>query len=490
MVAAYALLVLWIGAKASRRTDGVEGDSEWMLAGRSLSTGAVLASMVATELSAATFIGVPHAAYSGDWTYLQFAFGALLGKWIVSRTFIPHYHELGVETVYGFAGLRFGPRVQRASAGLFVCGRLLASGVRLYIAALALAVLTGVGLPATIVACALLAGTYTRLGGLRAVVWTDAAQAAVFLTAACGVLIAIGSGGEGGLPAAWEWAATGDRTRVFSLPGFDGLADFLSDGRSLWAALIGGCFLTLATHATDHDMVQRLLAAPDGRRGGRALLASAVLNLPLTLLFLSIGTGLAWFYANAEVAATPLGDGRSVLAFFARHELAVGARGLVFAGVFAAAMSSLDSAICAIVASMLRDLAPAKEHSRRRTRTASVWVTSGLVATALGMAAYAEHGLGGAINLVELALSAMTIVYGGLLGVFALGISTRTRGGEASALAGLASGAFVGALLFLQVPLFRALGWAETTVVAWPWWIPIAATIAFVVAAATRGEGA
>ena len=104
MVAAYAALVLWIGAKVSRRNEDGASDSEWILAGRSLPTGAVLASMVATELSAATFIGVPHAAYSGNWTYLQFAFGALLGKWIVSRTFIPRYHELEVETVYGFAG--------------------------------------------------------------------------------------------------------------------------------------------------------------------------------------------------------------------------------------------------------------------------------------------------------------------------------------------------------------------------------------------------
>ena len=218
---------------------------------------------------------------------------------------------------------------------------------------------------------------------------------------------------DGGPQSIFAWASEGDRTRIFSLPAFDGLADFLSDGRSLWAALVGGCFLTMATHATDHDMVQRLLAARDGQRGARALFASAVLNLPLTALFLSIGTGLAWFYANAEVIALPPGDGRSVLAFFARHELAVGLRGLVFAGVFAAAMSSLDSAICAIVATVLRDLTPDGEYSQRRTRAASVWVTGGLVATALAMAVYAEHGLGGALNLVELALSAMTIVYGG-----------------------------------------------------------------------------
>ncbi len=167
---AYAGALLAIGARSLRRN--ASGD-ELSLANRSLPTWAVLCSMTATELSAATFIGVPHAAYTGDWSYLQLAVGALAAKAVLARWVIPLYHRLGITTVYGFLSHRFGPQIRRAAALCFVMGRVLASGVRLFIAALALSAATGASLESAIIASGVLAGLYTSIGGIRAVVWTD-----------------------------------------------------------------------------------------------------------------------------------------------------------------------------------------------------------------------------------------------------------------------------------------------------------------------------
>lgn len=140
--------------------------------------------MVATESSAATFVGVPHAAYTRDWSYLQLAFGALLGKLVLARHVIPLCHRLDITTVYAFLQHRFGPRTRKSAALCIVAGRSLASGARLFIAALAFSVASGWALEPAIVASALIAGLYTGRGGLRAVVWTDVLQAAVFIAAA------------------------------------------------------------------------------------------------------------------------------------------------------------------------------------------------------------------------------------------------------------------------------------------------------------------
>jgi SSS family transporter len=454
---------------------------------RELPSWAVLLSMVATELSAATFIGVPHAAYGGDWAYLQFAFGALAGKLVLAGTAIPLYHQLRVVTVYEFLERRFGPGSRLAAALCFIAGRVLASGVRLFIAALAFAVVTGLDVEAAIVVCGVIAGLYTLAGGIRAVVWTDVLQGAVFLAAGIACVVALALRADGGLPAVVTWADAADRMQVLHWAPVIALGDT----RPFLVGLVGGFFLTLATHGTDYDMVQRLLTTRDGRASSRALVGSALLNFPLTALFLFIGTGLA--FAHSTPPPYDIADTSRVLPIFALHELPSGARGLLFAGLFAAAMSSFDSAVCAIATTFSVDVLPRAASQAtlvRRLRIASVAFCGLLIVAALAMSTYhralADAGAGvragPEFSLVDLALSAMTILYGGLLGVFALGIADQRRGDDASAVAGLAVGGLVGGALFLH-PLIvgRAL-------IAWPWWIPIAATAALLVAAIPRRE--
>ncbi len=478
MIAAYAAAVLALGRLATRDHGGAD---DLLVGGRSIPAWAVLCSMVATELSAATFLGVPDAAFAGSWSYLELAFGALLGKLVVSIRVIPLYHRLGVLSIYQLLELRFGPRAQRAAAGCFVGGRLLASGVRLFIAALAFSAVTNTSLPASIVACGLIAGVYTRAGGIRSVIWTDVLQAGVFLAGAFALLAAAAAAVPGGLAAIWSWAEAAARTEVFT---FSPLFTW-SNSRGFGTAVVGGFFLTLATHGTDFDMVQRLLTARSGRAGGAALAGSALLNFPLTALFLLIGTAIAAVYALAPPAWEP--DTVRVVPTFALHALPIGVRGLVFAGLLAAAMSSLDSAICAIATTWTVDFAGAKPAAEKgsegvaaRSRHAAVLASGALVLSALGMAGY--HALlrapddgGSTLSLVEFALSAMTILYGGLLGVFAIAITTRHVGSERGAVAGLGVGSATGLLLFLH-PVLLGETW-----LAWTWWIPLSATIAALV---------
>ena len=471
-VVIYAAAVLWIGIRVGRRSTTA---ADLQLAGRDLPAWAVLASLSATELSAATFIGVPAAAYTGDWSYLQFAFGALIGKLVVAVFVIPLFYRLEIVTGYGLLEQRFGPRTRRASAACFAAARILASGVRLFIAALAFAAVTGWSLEAAIVCLGFLAGAYTISGGLRAVVWTDTLQAALFLTSATTMLWILSGADHGGFAAIFEWAEAADRTRIFHLEPLFAVAS----ARPLGVGIAGGFFLTLATHTTDHDMVQRLLGARSGAAGGWALAASALLNFPITALFLMLGTAIA--YAHA-ITPPPyeLADTNRVLPLFALHELPSGVRGLAFAGLFAAAMSSLDSAICAIATTWSVDIArPAvgDANSASRMRRASAVVCGLLIGSALAMAAYHRalaNGAAGAaapLSLVEFALSSMTILYGGLLGVFAWAIARPVPASsrDISGIVGLGAGAAVGLVLFLH-PI--ALG---RTSIAWPWWIPLAA---------------
>ena len=461
---------------------GHESAADLLVGRRSLPTWAVLSSMVATELSAATFLGVPDASYTGTWSYLELAFGALLGKIAISVRVIPLYHRLRLVSIYQLLRTRFGPNAQRAAALCFIGGRLLASGVRLFIAALAFATVTNTSIEIAVVGCGAIAALYTRAGGIRSVVWTDALQAGVFLLGAAVLLFVAVSSVDGGLLEVGRWAESTGRLQIFTFDPF--LA--LTDSRPFGSALVGGFFLTLATHGTDHDMVQRLLAARSGRSGAFALFGSALVNFPLTLLFLAVGTAIAASHALSP-PTYDVGEAARVVPTFAIHVLPEGLRGLVFAGLLAAAMSSLDSAICAIATTWSVDLArrnpeptpadAADASLARRIRRTSVLASILLVCAALGIAAYhtalVAPGTGsGALNLVEFALSAMSVLYGGLLGVFGVAVLTRRHGSERGAVAGLVVGASVGLALFLHPIVFGAV------LLAWTWWIPVSATCA------------
>ena len=208
-----------------------------------------------------------------------------------------------------------------------------------------------VSLTFAIASAGVVAGAYTAVGGIRSVVWTDTLQAGVLLAGALAVLGVLGLESAGGLAGILDWASAADRTRVFHFDPWIALRDSSPFGVSL----VGGFFLTLATHGTDQDMVQRLLTTRTGRQGSGALISTGLVNFPLVALFLLLGTAL-WAYYQTDLGAFArdysIADDKRIFAIFVFQEMPAGLRGLIFAGLFAAAMSSLDSALNSLVMMM------------------------------------------------------------------------------------------------------------------------------------------
>jgi SSS family solute:Na+ symporter len=480
-ITVYALIVLGIGLATTRRG----GEEDYLLGGRRIPAPAVLLSLVATELSAATYIGVPESAYGAlAWTYLQFGVGSILARLVLGIWVIPLYHRRGVRTVYEFIGQRYGPSARLATAWIFLVGRLFASSVRLFIAGTAFALVSGLSLEVAVLGCGGIAAIYAVSGGIRAVIWTDAFQGLVLLCGAGAILAAITAQAPGGAAALLEWTRDQDAARLLQLELDGGLRGLLASSSFVVSAVAGGFFLTLATHSTDHDMVQRLLTTRTGRAGGAALVSSGFVNIPVVVLFLSVGTGLAALHALEGGGA----GGQDLVASFVRDRMEDPWRGLVVAGLFAAAMSSLDSAICAIGATWTVDIAVASSSrdasseagTSSRARRGNVVIAALLVGGAIGFSVHqSEHAEQG-LSLVEVALSSMGIVYGALLGLFAMALLSR-RGRGAGAVAGLCVGGALGVLLFLQQTIWDQV-W-----VAWVWRIPICALVTMVVIALFPG---
>jgi SSS family transporter len=482
VMAAYGALVLFIGWRVGR---GHQNEEELFLGGRRIPAWAALCSMVATELSAATFIGVPHSGFRGPWFYLQFAFGSLLARIVLAKWFLSLYYRMKLVTVYGFLAQRFGRGAELCSSWFFLGGRLFASGTRLFIGALAFAVVTKLSVEGSIIVAGIIATIYTISGGIRAVIWTDTLQGAVFIIAAITALVALHGYVPGGLGEAFSVGGEMGKTKVFNLESLDFLGH-LSSGTTLLAALFGGFFLTMATHGTDQDMVQRLLTTKSSRRGGSALILSGVANFPLTILFLTLGLGLWWFYLG-WTGPYSIEDHERIFPLFVFNEIPAGLRGLIFAGLFAAAMSSMDSSLNSMATTWVVDI-----RGNRGTQKSKVIETRlstlifGVLEIGAAILAYkwyeSTKDQPGALNLVELALSSMTILYGGLLGAFLVGLLTPDRGTNESVVIGMLVSGAVGLALVLQPVLFGQ------QYIAWPWWIVLGTLVSFAIGASVKSK--
>lgn len=486
VMGAYGALVLIIGWRVGR---GHQSADELFLGGRRIPAWAAFCSMVATELSAATFIGVPHSGYLGAWFYLQFAFGSLLARIVLAGTFLALYYRMQVVTVYGFLMQRFGRGAELCASWFFLVGRLFASGTRLFIGALAFAVVTGLSTEWSIILAGLIASIYTISGGIRAVIWTDTLQGAVFIVAAVSALAMLAIKSDGGLPGIFEAGQAAGKTGIFHFPGLD-LSGWLQSSNTFWIALLGGFFLTMATHGTDQDMVQRLLTTKSSRKGGWALVSSGLANFPLVLLFLFLGLGLWHFYRDWQ-GPYSIDDHERIFPLFVFHEMPAGLRGLIFAGLFAAAMSSMDSSLNSLATTWMVDIRGGRGDARSRVAgTRRATLAFGLLEIAAALLAYRWYlhmrEAGGKLDLVELALSSMTIVYGGLLGAFLVGLSLPSRGTSGSVMAGMLASAAAGLGFAMQGLLFGAV------YVSWPWWIVFGTLISFAIGAsvpAKPGQG-
>ncbi len=367
----YFIVIISIGLYMGRKEENLK---DFALGGRAIPWWAVLASIIAAETSAGTFFGTPGEGFAlRNYTYLQLALGTILARILVSYIFIKPYYDYKVYSIYEYLTARFGVPTKNAASAIFMVTRVLASGARLYVAAIALALayemIRGVqpGQRETLfiyigatIAIVILTAIYTTLGGIKAVIWTDFIQASIMIGSA---LVAVGLL-YSQIPGGWD--------EIVQRHGGFGVSDFFTTGLdpakhgwdkikgmfeveyTIFAGLIGSTFITMSTHGTDQDMVQRMLTAPDIRRSRRSLILSGLADIPIVLTFLTIGL-LLWVYYQAHPDPTLPKTPNETFCHFILYQMPVGLRGLLIAGIFATAMGSLSTAINALATSFTRD---------------------------------------------------------------------------------------------------------------------------------------
>lgn len=443
VVLTYFAAIIIIGLRAGRGDSSMES---FAIGDRNIPWWAVLASILAAEISAATFLGAPGEGYATrNFTYAQLAIGTVLARIVIAGVFIKPFYDFRVVSIYEYLDLRFGSHTRTAASGLFLVTRALASGTRLYVAAIVLVMgyelATGQSLSpfeqvriyaVSLVILTFVTALYTATGGIKAVVWTDLIQASLMFGSLGFAIWSL----LHGIPDGW----TGVKAVLSGPKDFSVIDLGLTEGAgfwanvkniveseyTLWAALIGSTFTTMATHGTDQDMVQRMLTARNHQRSRLSLILSGLADLPLVLCFLLVGM-LLWTHYQQPGKDAPF-------AFYIVHELPPGVRGILFAGIFATAMGSLSTALNALATSFTQDWYKTKirpDANSEQILKAARWSTIlfAVVLVLIGTAtAYAKIILHA--RIIPIVLGIFGYTYGSLLGVFLVGLLTRKRGSE------------------------------------------------------------
>ena len=432
---------------------------DYFLTDRSVPWWAVCFTIVATETSTLTFIGIPAAAYAGNMTFLQLALGYIIGRVIVSVLFIPAYFRGDLFTSYELLQRRLGSRVKVLSALIFLITRSLADGIRLFATALVIAVVTGV--PVTLVVIVLGAAmiVYTVRGGVSAVIWTDVVQMFVYIGGAAAVAVALLERIPGGWPAV---VAAGQAAGKFT---FLDLSWDLSRAYTLWAGLLGGVALTLATHGTDQFLVQRLLSARSAREAARGLILSGFIVFAQFIVFLLIGVMLFVYYQQTPLPQ-PLARNDEILPIFVVSWLTHGLAGFIVAAIVAAALSPSLNAMAATTVNdfYLRYVRPGADQRTQMKVSRQATVAWGIVQLAIAIGAQWMDR-----SVLDAGLAVLSFASGSVLGAFLLG-TVVTGIAERDALAGMIAGLVVMTFVW---------GW---TTVAFTWYVFVGAVTTCLVA--------
>ncbi|MEC7846104.1 MAG: sodium:solute symporter, partial [Gemmatimonadota bacterium] len=417
---------------------GQTGGQDYFLGNRELPWIAVMLSIVATETSTLTFLSIPGVSYLGTLGFLQLTFGYLAGRVVVSMFLLPAYYRGELSTAYALLEERFGQGARRFASAVFMVTRLLADSVRLFASAIPLALVTGWDYPVSIAVIGAVTLVYTYFGGIKAVVWVDAVQMGLYLL---GAVVAI---------AALQVLTPDGWTGILSSAGEAGKLDVLdwsldfSLAYTVWAGVLGGAVFTMASHGTDQLLVQRLLTCRDVEASKKALIGSGIVVMGQFLLFLVVGLGLWVYYEGRAFDTTD-----EIFARFIVEELRPGISGLIVAGVFAAAMSSLSSSINSLASASAYDFwapwAGAEDDEARTLRAGKVFTLAWATLLVGGAILFIQLSEGN--TAVEVALAIASVVYGGLLGTFILAIRSQ-RADQRSAIVGMIAGISVVAAIW------------------------------------------
>ena len=456
IIAAYLVGITLFGLRFRKKQRTMR---DYFLADRDIPWWAISLSIVAAETSTLTIISIPGLAYDSNLTFLQVVMGYVLGRVIISFVLLPQYFRGDLYTAYQLIERRFGPALRTVTASLFLLTRAAAEGVRVYAVSIVVSIALGTGEIASIAIITLLTLVYTFEGGLAAVIWTDVVQTFIYIGGTLVGLFTILHLIPGGWDSAHMLATSSQKFQVFDFSFFG-----VAKPYTIWAGVIGGAFLTTASHGTDQLIVQRLLAARNQRQSVLALLSSGVAIFFQFGLFLFVGVMLFAYY---RVPSAAFGRADRIYPTFIVSRMPHGISGLLIAAILAAAMSNLSAALNSLSSSSMMDFyfrfRPETSESRRMRLARVATVVWALVLFVL--AVLALHRVG---RVIEVGLQIASIAYGALLGVFLLGVLTK-RANQTGAILGMVCG--FGTELYI---------W-KMTQVAFTWWVAIGTCVTFAV---------
>ena len=498
-----SVLGIWLSGRQHSMND-------YFLGGRNLPWWAVSLSVVATETSTLTFISIPGLAYLSNLNFLQLALGYIVGRIVISVLFLPAYYRGELATAYELLSHRFGANMRQYASLTFQFTRLLADGVRLFATAIPLAILTGWSYPVCIMLITIFTIIYTSIGGIRSVVWMDVLQIFIYFSGA----IVAGFVIVGHLPGGWAAFSDGtippQKLDIFYLGLEKSPLEFLRTNYTLLSGLIGGAFLSMASHGTDQLIVQRLLTCRSVGQSQKALIASGFFVFFQFAVFLGLGLLLFAFYHGQAMRSD------EVFPRFIIEELPPGISGLIIASIFAAAMSTLSSSLNSLASSSMYDwLLP---RWRQHIKAAhEILISRGLtLAWGVVLAGSALLFKDKSNPVVELGLAIASFTYGGLLGTFFLGTLNKDisenhaliamwsafffmigiigpSGATLTALVtiNLLAGGWIFKIVETSWQKILVVGWSIGMTVwslrgtspglAWPWYVPIGSVVTYLV---------
>ena len=453
IIIVYLLAIVILGIAAGGKQKSVK---EYFLGAEKIPWWIVCFSIVAAETSTLTFISIPGLAYLTNLNFLQLTFGYLLGRIIVAIFFLPAYYKGELKTAYTFLENRFGGKVRSFASVVFLFTRTAADGVRLFATAIPLYLLLDINPVNAIIIMAVVSLLYTYVGGVKGIIWVDALQMIIYIGGAILAIVFLSRMLPDGLIGSLKIQSA--KLSVFNF-GFDnGFTEFFSQPYTLFGGLIGGAFLSMASHGTDQLIVQRLLAAGDFNKSRKALIGSGLVIIFQFALFLVLGVLLYSFYGPMDVKSD------EIFPMFIINKLPVGVSGIIIAGLFAAAISTLAGSMSSLSSSTIHDLIlpvkkikPGEELKLKISRLVTIIWSVLLVFSALFF-------MNSSQTVVELALSIASFTYGGMLGTFLLGFISK-KANQKHALIAFSSG-IAGMIAVILLKL-----------VAWTWFTPLGVVI-------------
>lgn len=457
IIVVYLVIIAVLGKISGGKQKSVK---DYFIGSKEIPWWVISFSIIAAETSTLTFISIPGLAYAANLNFLQLTIGYLTGRIIVANIFLPAYYKGELSTAYAYLQTRFGKKTRSLASITFLFTRVAADGVRLFATAIPLYMMLNISPVLSIIIIAFVALIYTFTGGLKGVIWVDALQMFIYISGAVISAVYLINYFPGKILTVLSSAEVSSKLQVINFGFEQGFAGFFSKPYTLFSGLIGGAFLSMSSHGTDQLVVQRLLAAKNLKESKKALIATGIIIIFQFALFLLIGILLFAYYGKLDIKAD------EVFSKFIIEVLPPGVKGVIIAGLFAAALSTLAGSVSSLASSVMLDLyLPfSKSQNEKKnlliSKSFTVFWTILLVISAMFFLNSNEH-------VVELALSIASFTYGGLLGTFLLGLSNKFVK-ENHAITGFIAAIFV----MIFVITFK--------ITAWTWFILIGVCVTVV----------